>query len=115
MTEEEAKPDNTQPGALQSQGKPEGQQSLMDRNSDILTGTLSFQQTQEQNKMETQIDITKLSPLAKAAIEDFKKTKEALAGSAPEWRLPKVDEKASVSAPMLINPELISKDCKRLA
>jgi hypothetical protein len=112
MTEEEAKPDNTQPGALQSQGKTEGQQSLMDRNSDILTGTLSFQQTQEQNKMETETDITKLSPSAKAAIEKFKEIKEALAGSAPEWRLPKIDEKALESAPKLAKEELISKSCR---
>jgi hypothetical protein len=110
MTEEEARPENTSPGASQSDEKPESQKSLTDKNSVLSIGTLSFQQTLEQNNMET-ADITKLSPSAKAAIDKFKEIKEALAGSAPEWRLPKVDEKAFVSAPKLIEPELISKEC----
>jgi hypothetical protein len=107
MTEEEARPENTQPGASPPYGQPEGQKSLTDRNSDILTGSLRFQQPKEQDKMETAVATageTKLSPSAQDAIKQFKEIKEALAGAKPEWSLPDVDKKAVASSPKLVNP-----------
>jgi hypothetical protein len=116
MIEEEARLENTSPEASKSDEKIEGQKSLTDKNNDLLTGTLEFKQIQEK-KMEIttgdQSGNTQLSDSAQDAIKKFKKIKESLAGAEPEWRLPKVDRKAFVSAPKLIEPELISKDCKR--
>jgi hypothetical protein len=45
----------------------------------------------------------KETPVDKAQ-EEFKKIKEALAGSYPEWRLPEADGKALKSEPVLENP-----------
>ena len=45
------------------------------------------------------------------AIKQFTKIKVALAGSQPEWRLPKVDEKALASEPKLVEPP-VSTSCE---
>jgi hypothetical protein len=47
MTEEEAKLENTSPGVSQPDKKTESQKSSTDKNSDLPTGTLKFQQTKE--------------------------------------------------------------------
>lgn len=44
------------------------------------------------------------------ALDDFNEIKTALVGSEPEWRLPKVDEKALTSEPRLVEPPL-SQPC----
>jgi hypothetical protein len=102
MTEEEARPENTQPGALQPDGQSEGQKSLTYRNNDILTGSLRFQQTKEQKTMLDPAQSPKKTQTSKDARDEFLEIKKVLVGPEKEWCLPKVDEKALESSPKLI-------------
>lgn len=117
MTEEEARPENTQLGASQPDEKPESQNSLTDKISGLFAGNFSFKQTKENTTManheETRPENTQpqaqlislpLSTPPAGAIIQFNEIKNALAGSVPEWRLPKVDEKALASEPKLVEP-----------
>jgi hypothetical protein len=113
MTEEEIRPENTPPGALQPDEKPESQKSLTDKNSDLLTGTVRFQQTQEQKNMTDVVKKTKSPPTPnnpEDAKKEFDRIKEALIGPTPEWCLPRVNDKAKASDPKL--DELIIKSCQ---
>lgn len=120
MTEEEARPENTQRGASQSDEKPESQKSLTDKISSLFAGTLSFKQTKEQKTManneETRPEGTQsplqpnrlleqTSPLvidtqAKAQ-EELTRIKTALIGPKPEWCLPTINPKAQASVPKI--------------
>lgn len=120
MTEEEARQENTQRGASQSDEKPESQKSLTDKINSLFTGTLSFKQTKEQKTMinneETRPESTQ-SPLQPnrlleqtvpppiktqdEAISELKRIKQVLIGPTPEWCLPKVNPRAKVSDPKI--------------
>jgi hypothetical protein len=116
MTEEEARPENTSPGASQPDEKPEGQKSLTDKNSVFPTGTFKFQQTKEQKTMtdaankpenfQLQAQLAQSTLTPSEAIKQFEFIKKALAGAEPEWCLPKVNEKALASSPPLVEPPL---------
>lgn len=123
MTEEEARSENTQPKASQPNEKPERQKSLTDKISALFTGNISINQTKEQKTMadseETRIENIQpqaqqisLSPPTppEGAVIQFNEIKKALVGSEPEWRLPKVDEKALASEPKLVEPP-VSQPC----
>jgi hypothetical protein len=111
MTEEEARPENTQPGALQPDGQSEGQKSLTYRNNDILTGSLRFQQTREQKTMPDPAQSPKKTQTPKDARDEFLEIKKVLVGPEKKWCLPKVDVQALESSPKLKQPEP-SDDCK---
>ena len=132
MTEEEARPENTQPKASQPEAKPESHKSLTDRISSFLTTPVSFKQTKEQKTManneETRAENTQ-SPLqaifqpcdqpsklpktagtpAEAEAE-FNQIKKALVGPEPEWCLPEVDPKATKTTPAIDN-SVLTKSC----
>jgi hypothetical protein len=111
MTEEEARPENTQPGALKPYGQAEEQRSLTDS---ILTGSLNFQQTKEQKTMTSAAyspKKTQTLTTPKEAQDEFLKIKKALVGSNPEWCLPKANVQALESSPKLEQP-VLSEDCK---
>ena len=110
MTKENARPENIQPGASQSDEKTENQNSLTDKNSDLFTGTLRFQQTKEQKTM---AEAAKNYPVPKSPQEaeaEFKRIKEALIGPTPEWCLPPVNPRAKASIPLLDDSKLF-EDC----
>jgi hypothetical protein len=133
MTEEEARPENTQRGASQSGEKPESQKSLTDKISSLFAGTLSFKQTKEQKTManneETRPENTQ-SPLEASfqscedpsnlpktpidleqAKQEFIRIKTALIGPKPEWCLPKVDLKAKKTVP-IVDDCVLTRSCK---
>jgi hypothetical protein len=104
MTEEEVRPEYTPPGALQPDEKIESQKSLTDKNNELLTGTLRFQQIQEQKTMQ---DPAQTSPnpqkpgTPEYARDEFLEIKKALVGPKDEWCLPKIDKKARESSPRI--------------
>lgn len=67
---------------------------------------------QESTQSQTQI-IAPLPPPTppQQAIIDFNQIKQALAGSEPEWCLPRLDPKTKVSEPNLPGEELVSQSC----
>jgi hypothetical protein len=101
MTEEEARPDNTQPGASQPDKKPEGKKSLTDKNSDLIAGTLRFIQTKEQKTMVEQPKSPQTPKTPGDAQKEFVRIKEALIGPNPEWCLPTINPKAQASSPRI--------------
>jgi hypothetical protein len=114
MTEEEARLENTSPGASQLDEKPESQKSLIDKSRDLLTGTLRFQQTTEQRTMTDAAKTPKSSPIPKKpedAQTEFVKIKQVLIGPTPEWCLPRVNEKAKASSPT-INDSALTHGCE---
>ncbi len=114
MTEEKGRPENTPPGASQPDKKTEDQKSLTDKNSDLIAGTLKFQQTKEQKTMENPVETQKTSPILgtpEYARDEFLKIKKALVGPEKEWCLPKVDKEALASSPQLDELPL-GEDCK---
>jgi hypothetical protein len=111
MTEEEARPENTQPGALKPYGQAEEQRSLTDS---ILTGSLNFQQTKEQKTMTNAANKPESPRIPKTpgdARKEFVRIKQVLIGSNPEWCLPKANVQALESSPKLEQP-VLSEDCK---
>jgi hypothetical protein len=112
MTEEEARPEDTPPGALQPDEKIEGQESLTDKNNDLLTGTLRFQQTKEQKTMINSPEQDPKKPQTPGtpeyARDEFLEIKKALVGPKKEWCLPRIDDKAKKSSPM-IEDEVLNK------
>lgn len=113
MTEEEARLENTSPGAPQSNEKPESQKSLTDKNSDLIAGTLKSQQTKEQKTMINEVNNFKSPPIPKdpkAAQDEYDKIKKVLIGPLPEWCLPRVNEKAQASSPT-INDSALTHGC----
>lgn len=67
---------------------------------------------QESTQAQTQM-IAPLPPPTplQLAITDFNQIKQALAGSEPEWCLPRLDPKTKVSEPKLPGDELVSQSC----
>jgi hypothetical protein len=122
MTEEEARPENTQPKASQPEAKTESHKSLTDKISNILTDTFSLKQTKEQKTManneETRAENTQSSflfnqlsakfpappptpPTPDDAKAQFIGIKLIQIGPFPEWCLPKVNDKAKASDPKI--------------
>ena len=115
MTEEEARPENTQLRASQPDEKLKSQKSLTDKINSLFTGSLSFKQTKEQKTMtnneetrqeSTQSQAQLISPIIplppqQQAVGEFEQITKALAGWVPEWCLPRLDFKAKVSEPKI--------------
>lgn len=118
MTEEEARPENTEPKTSQPEAKPESHKSLTDKISNILTGTFSLKQAKEQKTManneETRAENTQSSflinqlsaefpappPTPKTADEaktQFILIKLIQIGPLPVWCLPLVNFHAKAS------------------
>lgn len=66
---------------------------------------------QESTQVQAQIIAPKppLTP-SQQAINEFNQIKQALAGSQPEWCLPRLDPKTKISDPKL-DEELVSQTC----
>jgi hypothetical protein len=98
--------------------------TLIDATVSLFVNPLGFRQKKEKEMMtnneETRQESTQtqtqiiappptLTPLQQA-IKDFDQIKQALAGSEPEWCLPRLDPKTKVSEPKL-DQELVSGSC----
>ena len=66
----------------------------------------------EDTQPQTQLDTSSRLPTSAddGARQQFNEIKQALAGSQPEWRVPKVDAKALASEPKHVEPPL-SQPC----
>jgi hypothetical protein len=134
MTEEEARPENTEPKTSQPEAKLESHKSLTDRISSFFTTPVSFKQTKEQKTMANNEETTpentqsslqaifhrpcnpanlpKTAGTPAEAEAEFNQIKKALVGPKPEWCLPEVDFKATKTVPA-VNNTVLRQSCKR--
>jgi hypothetical protein len=124
MTEEEGKSDNVQSRIWNLSKKTLPLRILLNITLSFFVKPLSLRQKKEKeimtNNEETRQESTQSQtqmimpteplPPAQQAITDFKEITEALAGSNPEWCLPRPDFKAIESDPK-IDRQLVSTSC----